>query len=206
MAVISDGTDLLNDVVTDADIGEGPPWRDSLGGRAAEVSPGGNADITIGHTNGDYTNGGNEGQIREDSIGHNGTVGVSGGDGVGVSGGDGVGVSGGDGVGVEPIKTVYIGHSGYTHHKRMLEHSRALNNGKGLGSAVAKHHQINHRGQLPDYRSKVLCTEGKNLVRLVLEALYMEKNRWNVLMNQRGEFGRMKLPRITLGDIWGQGD
>ena len=99
-------------------------------------------------------------------------------------------------------KVIYIGHSGHTHHKRMLEHDKAVMSTTGSGSAIGKHHHQLHKGLRPQYTSKILVVEEKNLNRLVLEAVHMEKTKLSghTLMNQKGEFGKLKLPRLLITD------
>ena len=75
----------------------------------------------------------------------------------------------------------------------MMEHYRAITSRTGVGSAVAKHHHQLHKGLPAQFTSNVLARERKNLTRLVLEALHMEKNIGHTLMNQKGEYGRLKL-------------
>ena len=67
-------------------------------------------------------------------------------------------------------------------------------------SAVAKHHTAYHKGTVPRYRSKIVAVHCKNLDRLACEALKVERGatRYRCLMNQKGEWGKMKLPRLIV--------
>ena len=88
-------------------------------------------------------------------------------------------------------RTIYIGHSGTTLHNRMLEQKKA-------GSAIYKHHQELHRGNPPVYRSKIIDIQPKNQQRLVSEALNINRSNGQFLINRKGEFGKMHLPRLVI--------
>ena len=81
----------------------------------------------------------------------------------------------------------------------MKEHMANTRRGKGA-SAVSKHHSTHHLGTTPRYRSKIVAVHSKNLDRLACEALHVEKgfSKYKLLMNQKGEWGKMKLPRLIV--------
>ena len=103
--------------------------------------------------------------------------------------------------GASKPRTIYIGHSGTTLHNRMTEHYRALVGHRGAMSAIAKHHATSHLGLDPTYWSKIVDVQPKNLNRLASEALHILRNGTTCcLMNNKGEFGKMTLPRLCLRD------
>ena len=95
-------------------------------------------------------------------------------------------------------KTIYIGHSGTTLHNRLLEHKRAILGADKAGSAVFKHHQELHMRNFPGCRSRILDIQPKNLHRLASEALHLIRSRRHTLLNRKGEFGKMHLPRLVV--------
>ena len=83
----------------------------------------------------------------------------------------------------------------------MTEHYRAVMEHREAKSAVAKHHATAHLGLDPTYWSKILDVQPKNLNRLASEALHLLRNGTNCcLLNNKGEFGKMTLPRLSLRD------
>ena len=99
-------------------------------------------------------------------------------------------------------RTIYIGHSGTTLHNRMSEHCRAVMGQRGMKSGIAKHHAALHVGHDPTYwSSRILDVQSKNLNRLASEALNILRNGTTCsLINSKGEFGKMNLPRLILRD------
>ena len=77
----------------------------------------------------------------------------------------------------------------------------AVRRGKGEESALAKHHIQIHPGIPPVYTGKLVGGDPKNLYRYVGEALHIErrsKDRRSLVLNGKGEWGRMHLPRLGL--------
>ncbi len=104
--------------------------------------------------------------------------------------------------------TVYLGHTGHTHHKRQREHQEAMGRPSGImSSSVAKHHAKYHGDQEPKFSSKIVESHTKNLYRKVAEALAIErKSIYGArLMNQKSERGKLRLPRMVIGLDEGQG-
>ena len=98
-------------------------------------------------------------------------------------------------------RTIYIGHSGTTLHNRMTEHYKAVGQ-RGLQSGIAKHHVALHLGHGTTYwSSKILDVQTKNLNRMASEALCILRNGTTCnLINSKGEFDKMNLPRLALMD------
>ena len=53
-------------------------------------------------------------------------------------------------------------------------------------------------GNYPVYRSNILDLQPKNLHRLASEALNLMRSSGHFLMNRKGEFGKMHLPRLVV--------
>ena len=100
----------------------------------------------------------------------------------------------------EPVmnmfKTLYIGHSGRSHHSRMVQHMDS-----GQNTAVLKHNADKHGDLPPLFRSKIIWVHRKNLSRLACEALHMERSSNKCLMNRRGEWGKMTLHRLDVREL-----
>ena len=84
----------------------------------------------------------------------------------------------------------------------MSEHCRAVIGHRGMKSAIARHHAAVHMGHDPTYwSSNILDVQPKNLNRLASEALHILRNGTTCcLINSKGEFGKMNLPRLVLKD------
>ena len=93
----------------------------------------------------------------------------------------------------------YIGTSGFSLHKRQMEHLGEIRRGQQSNS-MAKHHKLSHRGLDPQFQSTILRGGIQyNLDRYILEAYNIEQTKQNpnvVLLNQRGEWGNRGLPRL----------
>ena len=96
--------------------------------------------------------------------------------------------------------SVYLGTSGHTLHKRMLEHEDACHRPSGgSSSSVAKHHRALHWGEPPRFSVSIVGSQRKNLYRLVSEALWIRKLASKVtLINQKSERGKLQLPRLSV--------
>ena len=98
--------------------------------------------------------------------------------------------------------TVYIGTSGHSLHKRLMEHQSAVRGQREDDSALSKHyHQVHNNCGDPDYQARIVGGSTKNLERYVGESLYIEKRHLTdgiTVINGRGEWGRLALPRIGI--------
>ena len=96
---------------------------------------------------------------------------------------------------------IYIGTSGYSLHKRTLEHWNNIMHGNANGSSIAKHQYVFHEGEVPMYTCKTLQTFKKTLGHYIWEALELDRARkTNDVMNQKSEWGMLRLPRLQLTD------
>ena len=98
----------------------------------------------------------------------------------------------------DKIKTIYIGHSGRSHHSRMMEHICEIGKSKGLTCAVAKKQLEKHSGHETNYKIRIKYVHSKYLARLACEALHLLRKGHQILLNGKGEFGKMSLPRIEV--------
>ena len=102
------------------------------------------------------------------------------------------------------IKTVYIGTTGTTLHKRQRTHMTEVRS-NNRSNAHTKHMLISHRGEAPDFKTTVLKSGMKyNLDRYIKESLRIEKARMDPeidLINQRSEWNqRSGIPRLRIED------
>ena len=93
----------------------------------------------------------------------------------------------------------YIGTSGFSTHKRMIEHQKEIRS-KRQSNSLYKHHEMNHTDLEPRFKSKPLRRGIKfNLDRYITEALLIEEANMdpNVdLLNNRSEWGQRGVPRV----------
>ena len=101
----------------------------------------------------------------------------------------------------EGKKYVYIGTSGFSIHKCMLEHDYCAKS-HSASNALGKHMTICHPNEPANFESEVLQGGIRyNLERFILEALEIEeaKNTPDLhVMNSRSEWGGKGLPRIQV--------
>ena len=103
-----------------------------------------------------------------------------------------------DGVEGQKKRTIYIGHTGRSHHSRMMEHLSSIGSKRNNLSGIAKHHYDHHNDTEHVFSSKIVHVHKKNLSRLACEALHMLNNGHHYLINRRGEFGKMTLHRLDV--------
>ena len=96
---------------------------------------------------------------------------------------------------------VYIGTSGFSIHKRMLEHDYCAKR-HSASNALGKHMSNCHPNEPANFVSELLQGGIRyNLERFILEALEIEeaKNTPGIhVMNSRSEWGGKGLPRIQV--------
>ena len=100
------------------------------------------------------------------------------------------------------IKSVYTGTTGCSLHKRLIEHSNAVNN-QDSKNAMYKHMSGKHPGAEPKFSTMVLDRQKFNMQRYISESLYIEsstKEEGTLVMNSKSEWGRQKLTRIKIVD------
>ena len=101
-----------------------------------------------------------------------------------------------------PKSVLYVGTSGFTMHKRLMEHQGAIR-GNYLKNAMAKHQRKVHQqdAQVPVFEAEPIMSSIKfNLERFVMEALAIEKakSKADILMNQKGEWGHYGITRLVV--------
>ena len=99
-------------------------------------------------------------------------------------------------------KFVYLGTTGFSMHKRMMEHSYCART-KKVSNALGKHSALHHVGENEvEYVSEIIQGGIKyNLERFIFEAIEIEEGRNNpvyTIMNSRSEWGGRGLPRIQV--------
>ena len=99
-------------------------------------------------------------------------------------------------------KFVYLGTTGFSMHKRMMEHSYCART-KKISNALGKHSALHHVGEnTVEYVSEIIQGGIKyNLERFIFEAIEIEEGRNNPvysIMNSRSEWGGRGLPRIQV--------
>ena len=98
-----------------------------------------------------------------------------------------------------PKKSLCVGTSGHTIHKRNLEHLGALNR-RQRSNAIARHSIDKHPTTAPDFKTRSLKGHVRfNLDRYILEGLTIEKYAGDEtvhLLIERGEWGR-SIPRLV---------
>ena len=99
-------------------------------------------------------------------------------------------------------KFVYIGTTGFSIHKRMMEHINCART-KNVKNALGKHSALHHEGEVSvEFETEILQGGMKyNLERFILEAIEIEEGRNNpayTIMNSRSEWGGRGLPRIQV--------
>ena len=85
-----------------------------------------------------------------------------------------------------------------------MEHRGAVDRRRPEDSALAKHQAQMHSGQAPMFSGRIVGGSLKNLERYVGESLFIERRHLNggvVLMNGKGEWGRLALPRIDVTSV-----
>lgn len=98
-----------------------------------------------------------------------------------------------------PTDALYIGTSGFSLHKRQLEHLAEIRR-QQQSNTMAKHQRQHHPNLQPRFTSKPVRGGMKfNLDRYILEVHLIQENHENqnvVLMNQRSAFGNRGIPRL----------
>ena len=101
----------------------------------------------------------------------------------------------------QPQKVVYIGTTGFTMHKRLLEHCQDLRLGN-LRNALAKHSRLVHPDEEAVFAAESVESQIRyNLERFISEAIRIEmaKNELGTtLMNQKGEWGHFGISRLQV--------
>ena len=100
------------------------------------------------------------------------------------------------------LEYVYIGTSGFSIHKRLLEHASCVRS-KSASNALAKHIALHHEDNTQiTFVSEIVQGGIKyNLERFIFEALEIEDARNDpntITMNSRSEWGGRGLPRIQV--------
>ena len=72
-------------------------------------------------------------------------------------------------------RSVYIGTTGHTFHKRTMEHKGAVGGQRLEDSALPKHMASVHPNQVPLYVGSIIGGSQKNLERYVIKAMCLEK-------------------------------
>ena len=100
-----------------------------------------------------------------------------------------------------PIKAIYIGRTGFTLHKRFMEHVSNIKTGQ-IRNAMVKHREDHHPRQNSEYEAESLETSIRfNMECFISEALLIEKakhERGAPLLNQRGELGHFGITRLQV--------
>ena len=100
-----------------------------------------------------------------------------------------------------PINAQYLGTSGRTSHSRMLEHKAAVRN-NSVRSSLAKHHNMKHPGQNPNFQARNVKSGVRfNSDRFLYEALAIQDANDDpnvLLLNQKGEWGQRGIPRLRV--------
>ena len=98
-------------------------------------------------------------------------------------------------------KFVYVGTSGFSIHKRMLEHIQCVRSLQ-VKNALAKHVTLYHTHDDAEFVTEIIQGNIKyNLERFIFEAIEIEGIRSNpdiYTMNSRSEWGGKGLPRIQI--------
>ena len=107
-------------------------------------------------------------------------------------------------VGQQQAKVVYTGTSGYSGHKRLIEHSKAIS-GKNMKNALAKHMMVEH-SSIPaedgKFKTKFVKTGiNFNLSRYITESLTIEETRkepGTQILNSKSEWGHTGVSRLKV--------
>ena len=90
----------------------------------------------------------------------------------------------------------YVGSSRTSLHQRMLAHMRGQRQKQG-SNPLHRHDVEIHEGQQQEYTARVIGREQNILPLKILEGLYIEAQAPGTSMNERMEFGRGGLVRLT---------
>ena len=97
------------------------------------------------------------------------------------------------------VKYVYIGESHRSWWDRAQDHDRAL---KSMDEtyATVTHHQEFHPNETPAFSFKVDRSHKSSLQRQIFEAILIQEEKCDNLLNKRGEWGMNSLPEHTTYD------
>merc|ERR1712002_463514 len=91
----------------------------------------------------------------------------------------------------------YIGETSRSTYERSIEHQRALRN-KDQKSPLYKHMEECHPGKEPNLLMKILRLHRKALSRQIHEALLISKSKAEILLNNKSEWSKSRIPRIRM--------
>ena len=94
---------------------------------------------------------------------------------------------------------IYWGESHRTWYDRSQEHGTALKN-MDEKNPLVKHQMLHHPGRSPNFKFKVDKTWKSSLGRQIREAILINQEDPNRLMNSKSEWGNNGIPRITIED------
>ena len=99
-------------------------------------------------------------------------------------------------------RAVYVGTSAYTLHKRISEHMQDVIDKRIDASAMSKHMIECHNDMEPIIKAKIVATYNMTLKRYISEALHLlrMKKMNNNILNLRGEWGKVRLPRLQVSN------
>ena len=90
----------------------------------------------------------------------------------------------------------YIGMTRTSVHCRMLGHLKGQK-AKSSANPLWRHDEKVHNGIFQKYTTRIMCKERNLLPLTIKEGLYIEKQIPNTTLNDRNEFGRGALIRLT---------
>ena len=90
----------------------------------------------------------------------------------------------------------YIGMTRSSVHSRMLDHLRGQKSKSG-SNPLFRHDRDMHNGDPQTYTARIMNCQRNILPLTVMEALYIEKQQEGSSMNEKNEFGRGALIRLT---------
>ena len=90
----------------------------------------------------------------------------------------------------------YIGMTRTSVHARMKDHLNGQKS-KQNHNPLFRHDRDIHKGEPQKYTTRIMNTQMNILPLTVLEALYIEKQRDGTSINEKNEFGRGALIRLT---------
>ena len=91
----------------------------------------------------------------------------------------------------------YIGETSRSTYERSIEHQRALRN-KDQKSPLYKHMEECHPGRTPNLLMTILRLHRKALSRQIHEALLISKSKAEILLNNKSEWSKSRIPRIRM--------
>merc|ERR1712002_1452526 len=91
----------------------------------------------------------------------------------------------------------YIGETSRSTYERSIEHQRALRN-KDQKSPLYKHMEECHPGRTPNLLMTILRIHRKALSKQIHEALLISKSKAEILLNNKSEWSKSRIPRIRM--------